>query len=101
MPTPRPLCDCGVCERARKEGAPYIRNSSSLYLEEINTVIDAPEDIGSSLNRENITGVENVFITHWHPDHTFGLRVILEANLLKPNLLFYRRVSIFPTALSQ
>lgn len=80
MPTPRPFCDCNICKQARNEGAPFVRNSSSLYLEEIKTVIDAPEDIGSSLNREKISKVENLFITHWHPDHTFGLRVILEAN---------------------
>lgn len=80
IPTPRPLCPCSVCKEAREKGAPYKKNSSSIFFDDINTVIDCPEDIGDSLNREGITKVSNVFITHWHPDHTFGLRVILEAN---------------------
>jgi len=51
-----------------------------LFIKDINTVIDCGEDIAYSLNRENVKKVENLFITHWHPDHTFGLRTILEAN---------------------
>lgn len=80
MPTPRPFCDCKTCEKARKEGEPYRRNSSSLLIDEIDTVIDCGEDIADSLNRRCVKKVENLFITHWHPDHTFGLRPILEAN---------------------
>jgi phosphoribosyl 1,2-cyclic phosphate phosphodiesterase len=80
MPTPRPFCQCETCKKARTIGAPYKRNSSSLFIKDINTVIDCGEDIASSLNRENIKKVENLFITHWHPDHTFGLRAIIEAN---------------------
>lgn len=80
MPTPRPFCQCETCRKARTIGKPYKRNSSSLFIKEINTIIDCGEDIASSLNRENIKQVDNLFITHWHPDHTFGLRAILEAN---------------------
>ncbi len=80
MPTPRPFCGCKVCEQAREHGEPYKRNSSSVYIEEALAVVDCPEDIGDSLNRRRIMNVENLFITHWHPDHTFGLRPILEAN---------------------
>ena len=50
------------------------------FIDEINTVIDCGEDIADSLNRRNIMSVDNLFITHWHPDHTFGLRPLLEAN---------------------
>lgn len=78
MPTPRPLCFCDVCVKAREDST-YKRNSSSAYIEEIRTLIDCPEDIGDSLNREHIKNVDKLFITHWHPDHTFGLRVLLEA----------------------
>jgi phosphoribosyl 1,2-cyclic phosphate phosphodiesterase len=79
-PTPRPFCQCSTCERARREGEPYRRNSSSLFLDEAFTLIDCPEDIADSLNRRRIMRVDNLFITHWHPDHTFGLRPLLEAN---------------------
>ena len=78
MPVPRPFCQCELCSLARKN-AKYKRNSCSAFVEDINTLIDCPEDIGDSLNRENIKQVDNLFITHWHPDHTFGLRVLLEA----------------------
>ncbi len=80
MPTPRPFCQCAICRKARKLGEPYRRNSSSLFIQDANTVIDCGEDIGDSLNRRNIRRVDNLFVTHWHPDHTFGLRPLLEAN---------------------
>lgn len=78
-PTPRPFCRCPVCERARKEGEPYKRNSSSLFVNDIFAIIDCGEDIGDSLNRRNVKRVDSLFITHWHPDHTYGLRPLLEA----------------------
>jgi phosphoribosyl 1,2-cyclic phosphate phosphodiesterase len=78
MPVPRPFCQCKLCKLAR-ENSKYKRNSCSAFVEDINTLIDCPEDIGDSLNREDIKQVDNLFITHWHPDHTFGLRIILEA----------------------
>jgi phosphoribosyl 1,2-cyclic phosphate phosphodiesterase len=78
--SPRPFCQCSTCEKARTLGEPYRRNSSSLYVDEIFTLIDCPEDIGDSLNRRGIKRVDNLFLTHWHPDHTFGLRPLLEAN---------------------
>lgn len=77
-PTPRPYCQCTICRKARKFGEPFKRNSSSLFVNEINTVIDCGEDIADSFNRRNIKRVDNLFITHWHPDHTFGLRHLLE-----------------------
>ena len=79
MPVPRPFCQCNLCALARKNKR-YKRNSCSAFIEESNTLIDCPEDIGDSLNRENIKQVDSLLITHWHPDHTFGLRVVLEAN---------------------
>ncbi len=78
-PTPRPFCQCDICKKARKFGEPFKRNSSSVFIKDINTIIDCGEDIGDSLNRRNIKDVDNLFITHWHPDHTFGLRHLLES----------------------
>lgn len=82
IPTPRAFCECKNCEKARKGEKNYKRNSSSLFIEEAKTIIDAPEDIMDSVNRENLkrSYVQNVFITHWHPDHAFGIRALLEAN---------------------
>ncbi len=80
IPTPRPYCQCKICKKAREFGEPYKRNSSSLFIQDINALIDCGEDIGDSLNRRNIKQVDHLFITHWHPDHTFGLRHVLEAN---------------------
>ena len=77
MPTPRPYCQCAICKKARKFGEPFKRNSSSIFINEINTVIDCGEDIADSLNRRNVKKVDNLFITHSHPDHTFGLRHLL------------------------
>ena len=78
-PTPRPFCRCLVCKRARKVGEPFKRNSSSLFINDISALFDCGEDIGDSLNRRNVKNVESLFITHWHPDHTYGLRPLLEA----------------------
>ena len=72
IPTPRPFCQCIICKKARKLGEPYKRNSSSLFIQDINTVIDCGEDISDSLNRRDVKKIDNLFITHWHPDHTFG-----------------------------
>ena len=76
--TPRPFCQCAVCSQARINPK-KVRNSSSIFLKEINAVVDCGEDIANSLNRENIGRVDYLFITHWHPDHTFGLRTVVEA----------------------
>lgn len=78
--TPQPFCQCTICKKARKD-IRFKRNNSSLFIQDINTVIDCGEDIDDSLNRQDVKQVENLFITHWHPDHTFGLRRILEPNL--------------------
>lgn len=94
MPTPRPFCQCKVCKKARKFEK-YKRNSSSIFIKDINTVIDCGEDIADALNRQDIKQVDNLFITHWHPDHTFGLRHLIESNYnfrtSKPN----RTVNIY------
>ena len=78
---PRPTCQCKICKEAREKGIPYSRSGSSIFLKEINAIFDTPEEIKNQLNRENILKVDNIFYTHWHPDHTLGLRVIEEMNL--------------------
>lgn len=73
---PRPCCSCSICEEARQKGIPYARTGPSLLLEDIHAVFDTPEDSYHQLNRENVTCVDSIFYTHWHPDHTMGMRVI-------------------------
>lgn len=75
---PRPTCTCRICNEARMKGVPYSRNGPSIYIKEINAIVDTPKDIIQSLNRENIGRIEHIFLTHWHPDHTEGLRVAEE-----------------------
>ncbi len=79
-PTPRISCNCEVCNKARSKGEPYKRCLASLYIKDSKTLIDCPEDISESLNRRKITDIDNLFITHWHPDHTFGFRLLVQAN---------------------
>jgi phosphoribosyl 1,2-cyclic phosphate phosphodiesterase len=76
---PRPFCQCRVCQEARQKGIPYARNALAVYIEEIKALLETPEDISDSLTRENIQDVDYIFLSHWHPDHTFGLRTVVQA----------------------
>lgn len=79
LPTPRPFCECEICTHAKSNNSPYKRNSSCMFIEDIETLIDVPEDIANSLIKQNVKNVKRLFITHWHPDHVFGLRVLLQS----------------------
>ena len=72
---PRPICFCPLCEKARKLGIPYATTGPSLYLYDEAILFDTPEEIADQLNRERVKKVSRVFYTHWHPDHTQGMRV--------------------------
>ncbi len=65
------------------------RNHSSLFIEDAKILVDCPEDIGDSLYRSGVKEVEHLFITHWHPDHTFWLRILLESTFD-----FYKRETV-------
>lgn len=77
----RPGCGCPVCTEARQKGIPYSRSGPSLFLHDSNALFDTPEDIFQQLNREDIDQIESIFYTHWHPDHTLGMRVIEHLNM--------------------
>jgi phosphoribosyl 1,2-cyclic phosphate phosphodiesterase len=77
---PRPGCQCRVCQEARTKGIPYSRSGPSLFISDANVLFDTPEAISDQLNRERIKRVDHVFYTHWHPDHTLGLRIIERMN---------------------
>ena len=80
IPPPKPGCDCDVCSEARRKGIPYSRTGPSLFIEDINLLLDTPEDIRNQLNREGIKRIDHVILTHWHPDHTLGLRIFEQLN---------------------
>ncbi len=78
--TPRPFCECHVCKEALQKGLPYSRSGPSYFIHEVNLLIDTPEEISLLLNRSAIRQVDAAVYSHWHPDHTAGMRVF-ECNL--------------------
>lgn len=73
---PMPTCQCKICKEAREKGEPYARRGNSIFFHDENIMIDAPEQIWYSLNREDIKQVDYIFISHFHYDHILGLRVL-------------------------
>lgn len=78
---PKPLCQCNVCTEARKKGFPYARCGCSLYVEDVNMLIDTPEDIAYALNNADIKRIDYILYSHIDPDHTMGMRVIEQLRL--------------------
>ena len=76
--TPRPLCDCALCRRARAGGKDS-RLGPAVYLHGAAILFDTPEEIAAELARAGVTQLAACFYSHWHPDHTAGRR-IFEAN---------------------
>ena len=81
---PRPLCHCLNCEKARIKGIPYTRTGPSLFLEDEAVLFDTPEETRIQIERENIKSIKHVFYTHWHPDHTQGLRIFEQIQSVYP-----------------
>lgn len=75
-PIPMPTCSCEVCEQARREGVPYARHGNSMYLHEMGALVDAPEFVYTNFERAGAESLDYVLLTHWHPDHVNGLRVV-------------------------
>lgn len=73
-PSPRPTCQCRVCVSGRK-GNKDNRSGPCLYLEDSAILFDTPEEARTRLNEENIPEIKHVFYTHWHPDHSQGMRI--------------------------
>lgn len=79
-PIPKPCCTCDLCVEARKNGITDYQTGPSMFIYDDNLLFDTPEEVRLQLNRENIQKVENVILTHWHPDHTQGIRVLEQIN---------------------
>jgi phosphoribosyl 1,2-cyclic phosphate phosphodiesterase len=76
QPIPLPLCDCAHCARARNDGAPHTRQGCELYLPEIAGLVDASEFAPYNLTRWGVSDLEYLFLSHWHPDHVAGIRLL-------------------------
>ncbi|MFC1911472.1 MBL fold metallo-hydrolase [Chloroflexota bacterium] len=81
MIIPKPLCQCRICQEARKKGVPYARTGSSAFLHDINLLIDTPAEIAGQLNRSHVRHVDYLILTHLDPDHVEGLRVVEQITL--------------------
>lgn len=73
---PNPFCKCSICEEARVKRGRYERLGPSLYIEDIKMLIDTPEDIGIACDRQGISNIEYLSISHKDPDHTRGMRIV-------------------------
>lgn len=73
---PNPFCKCPLCEEARLKRGRYERLGPSLYIEDIKMLIDTPEDIGIACDRQGISEIEYLSISHKDPDHTRGMRIV-------------------------
>lgn len=81
MPFPRAFCQCANCEQAREQGIPYARTGPSMYIPEDGGILfDTPEEIRFQFEREDIKELKHIFFTHWHPDHTQGMRIVENIN---------------------
>lgn len=78
---PRPLCNCKVCVEAREKGKPYSRCGCSLYIEDLDMIIDTPEDITHAINASQINQIKRVMFSHMDPDHVLGFRLFEQLKL--------------------
>ncbi len=81
MVIPKPLCQCRICQEARRKGVPYSRAGPSAFLHDINLLVDTPAEIVSLLNRSDIRRVDYLIFTHLDPDHVEGFRVVEQITL--------------------
>ncbi|RKX44329.1 MAG: MBL fold metallo-hydrolase, partial [Thermotogae bacterium] len=81
--TPKALCNCENCTRARKFPQ-YQRTRFSMYIPKISALIDPSPDLYYHLRHLN-EKIERVFITHPHFDHIAGL----------PELQVFKEVSFY------
>lgn len=73
---PSSFCTCKICEEAREKGGRYERLGPSLYIDDINLLIDTPEDIAVACNRQQISEVKHLSVSHRDPDHVKGIRLV-------------------------
>ncbi|WP_257934587.1 hypothetical protein [Staphylococcus shinii] len=51
------------------------RTGPAIYIHDLQLLIDTSEDIFYQLRRSQIYDIKYGLYSHWHPDHTMGLRI--------------------------
>lgn len=72
-------CDCGHCNRARREGGRLVRQRSAAIftLPGYELLLDTPPDIRELLNANGTQNISGIFLSHEHFDHAGGLEEFL------------------------
>lgn len=76
FPIPNPFCECSICQEARIKRGRYARLGPSLYVADIGMLIDTPEDIAVACDRQGISSIACLSVSHRDPDHTRGIRIV-------------------------
>jgi phosphoribosyl 1,2-cyclic phosphate phosphodiesterase len=83
QPTPKTGCECRTCQAARLEMrrdplSRHVRTGPSLWLPEHGLLIDTPEESNAQLNLHaaGALNLAHVLWSHFHPDHTAGVRIV-------------------------
>ncbi len=66
---PGPLCDCPICQDARRD--PQHGRLRSMFLLDDENLIDCGPDFAAAVMRHglSLSGLKNIFLTHTHEDH--------------------------------
>ena len=75
-PTPLPYCHCNICESARKGNVKDIRSIPSLFLESLKLLIDTPEDIFNTMEKNHIDDIDYISLSHKDPDNVREIRLV-------------------------
>ncbi|WP_256121669.1 hypothetical protein [Staphylococcus saprophyticus] len=51
------------------------RTGPAIYIHDLQLLIDTSEDIFYQLRRSEIYDIKYGIYSHWHPDHTMGIRI--------------------------
>ena len=78
------LCNCNTCNVAREKRGKYVRQNCTAYIESISgesILLDMPAQIMMAFDHFHLEDHDllAVFITHFHSDHTYGMKYLLEA----------------------
>lgn len=77
IPIPKPLCQCKICREARKKGRPFSRSGPSIFIHDINLLIDTPPQIIDMVNNANLKQIDYLMFTHLDGDHFDGHSLLI------------------------